>query len=157
MSSTLVHTEKRSSNDELKAMRISEEQKLENRLRALTNQSRLMLFMKGSVDMPKCGEYSREKSDHILPSPISGFSHQIVQMLRDSGAKEVHMRISAPPIRSWTFSRRQSDSGQLNMCFILGMKGNGIRKPRHGKLKLDRWVSEEHNIRSCASSRKSAR
>lgn len=51
---------------------------LEKRLRGLMNQSKVVLFMKGSPDAPRCG-----------------FSRKIVGLLRDQGVDFTHFDILA--------------------------------------------------------------
>ena len=62
------------------------------KLGALINQSRLMLFMKGTPEAPMCGEcfWVAGAVPFLLiiePPPVSGFSSQMVSMLRGVKAK----------------------------------------------------------------------
>lgn len=69
---------------------LREIQSLNDRLKRLINRSRLMLFMKGSADVPKCGTILTRTS-HLTSQNqsclISGFSRQIIQILRDANAR----------------------------------------------------------------------
>lgn len=63
-------------------------EELEGRLRGLMNQSKIVLFMKGSPDTPRCG-----------------FSRQIVSLLKEEGVEFSHFDIlTDESVRSGGFS-----------------------------------------------------
>ena len=63
--------------------------------------------------------------DSIVRGNTTG---KIVRLLKDAGAKEIHVRISSPPMKFPCFFgvTKISESGVINFCVILQFTGTKI-------------------------------